>query len=294
MPEGLDKALTPPQLTDLMTFLLTSPLEPALIEAQGVPPPRKRSVVETALRAGAAADKSNPAPSANTSFNIVLCAGPKDHGPGEHDYPLWQTRWARLLALAEGVNVSTSWDWPAPEQWRAAGVVVFYSDNPGWDTNRAAELKAYLDRGGGAVFLHYAVDGHDQVEALASSTGLAWRGGFSKFRHGRLDLKLEPSPITAGMTNAQFVDESYWNLVGSLEDSQLVASNIEEGEPRPLMWTRRPGAGRVFVSILGHFSWTFDDPLFRLMLLRGICWAGHQPINRLSDLSLIGARVSEE
>jgi type 1 glutamine amidotransferase len=25
---------------------------------------------------------------------------------------------------------------------------------------------------------------------------------------------------------------------------------------------------------LGHFTWTFDDPYFRTLLLRGIAWAG--------------------
>ena len=28
----------------------------------------------------------------------------------------------------------------------------------------------------------------------------------------------------------------------------------------------------MFVSIPGHYSWTFDDPLFRVLLLRGIAW----------------------
>src|SRR4029077_19216411 len=47
MPEGLDKALTAAQLKDLMTFLLTLPLEPAPQEIQGEPPPRKRAELET-------------------------------------------------------------------------------------------------------------------------------------------------------------------------------------------------------------------------------------------------------
>ncbi|MHC4808075.1 MAG: hypothetical protein ACYTBX_17700 [Planctomycetota bacterium] len=30
-------------------------------------------------------------------LNVVLVAFKKDHGPNEHDYPLWQKRWAVLL-----------------------------------------------------------------------------------------------------------------------------------------------------------------------------------------------------
>jgi type 1 glutamine amidotransferase len=49
----------------------------------------------------------------------------------------------------------------------------------------------------------------------------------------------------------------------------------------------------VFVSILGHFSWTFDDPLFRVLVLRGICWTSRQPVDRLNDLALPGARLRD-
>jgi hypothetical protein len=273
-------------MKDLLTFLLTAPLDPAPLEARGEPPPRSRTELEAALPAAPASTASDAAP-----FNIVLCAGPKDHGPGEHDYPLWQTRWKKLLALADDIRVSTAWEWPTPEQWRDAHVIVFYSDNPGWNLSRADELDRFLARGGGAVFIHYAVDGHQDVEALARCIGLAWRGGFSKFRHGALDLAVEQSPVTAGLRDVKLVDESYWALVGDLSGAQVVASAIEEGQPRPLMWTRTRNGGRVFVSIPGHYTWTFDDPIFRLLLLRGICWAGQQPVDRLSELATIGARL---
>jgi putative heme-binding domain-containing protein len=289
MPEGLDKALTPAQLASLMTFLLTVPLEPAPREIAGEPAQRKGAEIDAVLNPNA----RNSGQSAASSFHIVLCAGPKDHGPGEHDYPLWQKRWARLLALAEGVTVSTAWEWPAAEQWQTAQAIVFYSDNPGWSMSRADELGTFLARGGGAVFVHWAVDGHEKVEALAQYTGLAWRSGFSKFRHGPLNLKIEPSAFTAGFGPLNFVDESYWNLVGNLDGAQLIASSVEDGEPRPQMWARTIGKGRVFVSLPGHYTWTFDDPLFRVLLLRGICWAGGQPIDRLSELAPVGARVEE-
>jgi hypothetical protein len=168
MPEGLDKALTAPELKDLMTFLLTTPLEPASQEIQGAPPPRKRAELETVFNSVNVSQKSAEPPA--SPFNIVLCAGPKDHGPGEHDYPLWQKRWAKLLALAEEVTISTAWEWPSAAQWQTAQVIVFYSDNPGWNAARASELEAFISRGGGVVFIHWAVDGHQEVEALASST----------------------------------------------------------------------------------------------------------------------------
>ena len=52
-----------------------------------------------------------------------------------------------------------------------------------------------------------------------------------------------------------------------------------------------PNGGRVFVSIPGHFSWTFDDPLFCVLLLRGIAWAASEPVDRFNELATPGARV---
>jgi type 1 glutamine amidotransferase len=262
-------------------------LQPAPQEIPGAPPPRPRAEIEALLKA-AGADQAPGEP-----FNIVLCAGPKDHGPGEHDYPLWQKRWAKLLAAAPKVEVATAWEWPSAEQFQAAQVVVFYSDNPDWNEQRGAELDAALARGCGLVFIHFAVDGHDDAPALARRIGLAWRGGTSKFRHGPIDLKLEPGPLTAGLGPLHLVDESYWNLIGDEHDCQVVASAVEDGAARPLVWTRTQDKGRVFVCIPGHFTWTFDDPLFRLLCLRGISWAGGQPPDRLSNLALPGARIQD-
>src|SRR6185295_3213043 len=111
---------------------------------------------------------------------------------------------------------------------RTADVIVFYSNNPGWNADRAKELDTFLARGGGLVYLHYAVDGQKDVEALAQRIGLAWRGGASKFRHGALDLKLHPHPLAAGIGKLDFIDESYWQLVGDPKNIDLLASNSRQ------------------------------------------------------------------
>ncbi len=83
-------------------------------------------------------------------------------------------------------------------------MIVFYSNNPGWDAAKAAELDRFLARGGGVVLIHYAVDGHEAVEALADRIGLAWQGGKSAFRHGPLEVDFSNSkhPITRGFEQA--------------------------------------------------------------------------------------------
>jgi putative heme-binding domain-containing protein len=288
MPEGLDNIVSAEQLKDLMTFLLTAPLEPAPIEIPGSPQARPLREVAGLLRS----KDSQTTNETLAKLRILLCAGPKDHGLNEHDYPLWQQRWAKLLGLAENVTVTTASGFPESDPMRLADVIVFYSNNPGWSAAKARALQEFQQRGGGLVYFHFAVDGHDAVPLLAQQIGLAWQGGRSKFRHGALDLKFDSAhAITRGFSQLELHDESYWNLVGDAKGIHVLASGVEEGEARPLIWTRENGRGRVFVSIPGHYTWTFDDPLFRLLLLRGICWAAHQPEDRLAELAVIGAQI---
>ena len=292
MPDNIVKTLPADKLRDLLTYLLLAPppeLEPAPIKRPGAPPPRTRAELEAAL-----AGSEKPDPAKLKELTVVLVAGPKDHGESEHDYPDWQKRWSKLFSLAPKVKVETAEVWPSAEQLRTAEVLVWYSANPGWSPEKAKDIDDFQARGGGMVYLHFAVNGQRAPDQLAERIGLAW--GPSKFRHGALDLKFQTEskhPILRNFTEAHFEDESYWNLVGDPSKINLLASGEEEGKDRPLLWTYERGKGRVFVSILGHYSWTFDDPLFRTLIFRGIAWTAGQPVDRFNDLVPIGARIAE-
>jgi len=287
MPEGLPKQLGPEKMKDLLTFLLAEPPRMPDYGPGTPPPPRDRKEV-TAVLAGA------PDPPAKTRpIHVVLIAGKKDHGPGEHDYPAWLKVWPRLLAMADGVRVTTALDWPAADDIKTADVMVFYQQGK-WTAERAKDVDAYLARGGGLVYLHYAVDGGADAPGFAQRIGLAWRGGESKFRHGPLDLGFEGGsrhPIARHFDKLHLHDESYWNLTGDAKKITLLAGGVEDGQAQPLFWTLEPSKGRVFVSIPGHFAWTFDDPLYRVLLLRGIAWAAREPVDRFNSLVTPGARI---
>jgi type 1 glutamine amidotransferase len=173
-------------------------------------------------------------------------------------------------------------------------VLVCYSAGAPWSAERSGELDSFLARGGGLVIIHFALNGGPGAEELSDRIGFAWVAGRSRFRHGPLDITFQnrvPNAITAGFDRLHLVDESYWNLTGSPSRVNVLASADEEGKAQPLFWTREQGKGRVFCSVPGHYSWTFDDPLFRILLLRGICWTAHQRVDRLSMLATFGARV---
>jgi type 1 glutamine amidotransferase len=223
---------------------------------------------------------------------LVLVASKQDHGPGQHDYPRWQTNWARLLARDGAPSlrfaVDKAWEWPSPAQFAAADVLVFYSWNRGWSDARYAELDAFQQRGGGVVVLHAATIADQEPEKLAARLGLAAQPGRTGYRHMPFTLRLAAgAPLLRGLpAEIEFLDEPYWPLIGDPARVQVLATAEVDGAARPLVWAFERGPGRVFASIPGHYSWTLDDPLFRVLILRGIAWAAGRPAGAADALAL--------
>jgi type 1 glutamine amidotransferase len=305
-------------------LLLAVGLPSAPTCAADPPPPPKRSDVERVL---AVAVNHPLKRSDKRPLQIVLLADRKDHGPGEHDYPRWQSRWALLLggaaasaapaanlfgpdrpdpALQQGapqVRVATSEQWPTAQQWNTANVVVAFC-YLAWTPDRLAELGRYLERGGGLVVIHSATWTKPQPSAdVAALLGV---GGFQRWRHGPVVLETtQPQhPICLGLPLAlRWEDESYWPPTPPIDaaDVQVLAGSREQVEPgqpaeslQPMFWARQRGQGRIFGCVLGHYSWTFDDPYFRLWLLRGIAWAARESPYRFDHLTLRSAAVADE
>lgn len=252
-----------------------------------LPPPRTRDKLRQII--GKGEPQSDPRP-----LRIVLVGGPKDHGPGEHDYPAWQKAWTRLLEGAPKTRVTSAWEKPSADDLKSADVLVFFK-HFAWPPELNEQIDAFLARGGGMVFLHFAVDGNNNPESVGKHLGLFWGQG-AKFRHGWLELLFEDKPaepFLRGLTGRKlrFHDESYWRLTGDPATIDVLASGMEDEDGKqvriPLIWNRQSGKGRVHVNILGHYNWTFNDPLFRVLVLRGISWAAGEPVDRLAPLATI-------
>jgi len=330
MPEGMPQKLGPDRLRDLLTFLLTEP--PHMPRDAKLPPPQPRTRAEVARVLGESPESRDkggkpekqelPAsgprlstrdsrprdsrPRDSRQLRLLLVAGVKDHGPGEHDYPAWLRVWSELLRGAEDVTVETAMEWPTAEQFAAADTVVFYQKGA-WNAERARAIDAHLAHGRGLVYIHWAIEGAAEAPAFAQRIGLASHAAQTKYRHGPLDVSFaslgvdsgKDHPIGRNFDTVHFHDESYWQLQGDPSKLKVIAAGIEDNQSRPLFWTIEPtvtGAkqpGRVFVSILGHYSWTFDDPLFRILLLRGIAWSAKEPINRFDELATLGVELTD-
>jgi type 1 glutamine amidotransferase len=282
-------AADPPATQPAVNTLLPIPKD---LE-KDVPPPRTREEVKAILRPVKEGELK--------PLHIVLVAGPKDHGPCEHDYPAWQKAWEKLLAGAPKVHVTTAWEKPSADDLKTADVLVLFK-HFAWPKELNEQMAAYFARGGGMVLLHWAVDGGDNGQVIAKYLGLYWGAG-AKFRHGHLDLEFAEQPkvpFLHGVAGKKihFHDESYWRLTGDEARIELMASAMEDdGGGKmirvPLIWNIQNGKGRVHVNILGHYNWTFNDPLFRVLVLRGIAWAADQPVDRFAPLATVDVKLKE-
>lgn len=242
-------------------------------------------------------------------LHVVLLVDEKDHGPagnGLHDYPLWAKRWASMLGGQESqverplsspivsevdtenggklpcVHVETAWDWPAAAQFEAADVIVAYCYLD-WTDARLAQVRQYLEDGNGLVLIHSATWTKPRPShAVAELTGV---GGFTRYRHGRVELKVAASehPICQGLPESIVLvdDETYWPPTPMIDGILVVATSVEEAGAdatmpkvaQPMFWCYQSGGGRVFGCVPGHRAETFDAPMFRTLLFRGIAWA---------------------
>jgi putative heme-binding domain-containing protein len=309
MPEGYAK-LGQEKIKDLLAFLTNAtpqaaaqnllrdapakPLKEGRVRESGgnrPPPARTRAEVDAVLAGSEKADGKNLRP-----LRILLVAGPKDHGPGEHDYPQWQKDWTPLLKKLPKVEVSTAFGPPEDKHWESADLVVFYCWGPQfWNEASYRQLEKFQARGGGVVLLHSATIAEKDPEQLARHVGVCYRS-LIKFRHGPLDLNVPPAaadhPVMRGFGVVHHVDESYWPHVGG-DPVTVLATTPEEGQERPMVWSAQRGRGRSFGTLLGHYTWTFDDPLARLLILRGMAWAAGEPAGRFESVATDGVELKE-
>jgi len=219
--------------------------------------------------------------------------------------PRWQKRWAVLLggekaatekpekparAGVPGVRVTTALQWTSDDQFKTEDVIVAYC-YLAWTDERLAQVRRYLQAGGGLVLIHSPTWTRPQPSRqVAEVIGI---GGFRRYRHGpvRLEIAASDHPICKGLPGKTLLeaDETYWPPTPTMDRVLVLASASEPQESRgdaaktvqPMLWCYEPGRGRVFGCVPGHRAKTFDNPLFRTFLLRGIVWAAGRRPDRL-------------
>ncbi len=246
-------------------------------------------------------------------LNIVWVWGiDKQHQKETHEYAWVMDRYVNvLLPRVPRVTVVAAMNFPTKEQWGKADLVVFYMwtleqrQRDLWDYDL---IDAYQKRGGGLIFIHMALM-EGSGEALSKRIGMAW-----DHRNGATKWGILPTPVT--LTDAakespiferfpekfDLADEFYWQLradpagITPLVTSpagEAIANKPLAGPPKiedldgkawPVMWTKEAGRGRVFVSGAGHNYFTFNDPYFRIILLRAMAWTMQESFDPFKPL----------
>jgi type 1 glutamine amidotransferase len=281
---------------------------------------RSRVEVEAVLRQA----PQPPADSTLRPLTVLLAGGMKDHLPKTHSHDVLPKRWQVLLgggrpgddtttnmyrpqaeadravvaAGLPGVTALSTLEWPTEQQFATADVMLLYQNPHCWkDATHLRQIEAFLNRGGGLVLSHYVL--WHASAALADLLGLA-KGPSSRYKHKVVTLKLpEPRhPIMHGLPETfTIADECFWNLQGDRGRVTTLATSDElvgdTVSAEPVIWAHEHGKGRVVASTLGHFDWTFDDPFFRVILLRGLAWAARESPSRFDPLILRGLPLKD-
>jgi type 1 glutamine amidotransferase len=242
-------------------------------------------------------------PFATPPVRIYLYAGLKTHAEGQHDYPQFLADWSKLLMNRNAI-VDGGLHFPSEKELLSTDVVVIYKGDAGYmSMEDRANLDAYMRRGGGIVSIHDSLCGPNPAD-FADIVGGAKKHGETNFTlEANIPYTIvdKESPIMQGMTDFAIKDEAFylmtWSktpevhvLASAVIDATPTAKNAgHAGETVPQIWTYEKQLTpaptgqpyRAFVWMQGHFYSNFTHPQIQPMLLRGIAWAAHRPVDTL-------------
>jgi type 1 glutamine amidotransferase len=227
---------------------------------------------------------------------ILVIAGRKSHGPGDHEFFAGAAILMNLLKQTPGVWPIMARDgWPKNEKlFDTADCVVFYMDGRGGHPvvqgDRLAKMQKLMDKGVGWVNLHYAVDYLPQH----GKTVIGWMGGYyepdySINPHWDAIIRTLPKhPITNGVKPFTIRDEWYYGMrfiedrkgltpilqaVPPDETRRTEYTKSRKGQIETMAWAyERPDGGRGFGFTGGHFHRNWADRDFRRIVVNAILW----------------------
>lgn len=196
------------------------------------------------------------------------------------------TELQRTLNALPGMDVYIQHmdDWCSAGEERATyDVVAFYhmlmAGPPEKGEWYQGAIRASLEELGktpqGIVVLHHAILAYPQWSFWGELVGIAERSfGFHQNQNLRVTVADQAHPVTRGLEDWDMSDETYTMADPRPEDGNTILLTVDHPKSmKSLAWTRRHGQARVFCLQSGHDGMTFNNPMFRHVLARGIHWA---------------------
>jgi type 1 glutamine amidotransferase len=232
--------------------------------------------------------------SLSKDVRILWLYGPEDHRGGEHDYIRIKELFVPLLKKIPRISVDEAYQFPSQAQFDKADLLIQYLHQPPITDKQFASYQKFVNDGGRVVSIHESciIRPIDRAHKLAGCIGCSWKGNkdsrWSKFSRDEPLFLNTKHPVFAGLPKSiRFNDESYWEMIqrdtvevvgvvgtSANTEAQSFAEVLSaKGTRGQAFWTYTSGKGRVFGTTTGHFTYTYHDPMYRLLLVRGIAWA---------------------
>jgi type 1 glutamine amidotransferase len=233
---------------------------------------------------------------------IVLIAGKKSHGPGEHEYE----KSVKLLKVMldrspnlHGIKTETYFNgWPDdPKVLDTASTIVFISDGMEWlpfgTDERIAALQKQMDRGCGFVTFHFST----YIPFKYEKQALEWNGGFVQYDgpggfddpktiEADMTLPSPKHPVSKGVHAYHYKDEFYYKIHFRPDDSAvipIVRVPALQGSPQEqtVAWAvqRKDGGHSVGITY-GHYYENWRNENYRKLILNAIVWTAGVKVPR--------------
>ncbi len=232
---------------------------------------------------------------------VVMLAGKKSHGPGEHEYEKSLQLFRHCLDTALNVRhvlVDVHTDgWPEDEKTLDdADTIVLFSDggslsnrHPLLTGNRMAVLEKQMRRGCGLVAIHWTLNLPSKV---GNETFLRWIGGFKDYEDPPRGIgqpllvddwsKQAEHPICRGLRPFAMPEDEYKTPERLLSDSPGFVPILPfPGKPGAPLWAwawQREDGGRGFGFIGGHKHALWEIEEIRKAMLNAILWTAQKPV----------------
>lgn len=252
-------------------------------------------------------------PAMAATKKILLIAGSRSHGAGEHEFRAGCLLLQKALNQVPGViSEVASNGWPTSDAaFNGVDAVVIYSDggngHPAIKPERLKKLQELMNRGVGLGCAHYGVE---VPKGEPGDALLRWIGGYFEMfwsvnPHWTADFSNLPKhPITQGVKPFKINDEWYYHMRfregmtgvtpllsalppastlqrpdGPHSGNPAVRAAVGRGEAQHVMWcTERTEGGRGFGFTGGHFHKNWGDENFRKIVLNAVLWIAHATV----------------
>lgn len=167
---------------------------------------------------------------------------------------------------------------------KVADVLVLYDLADVTEEKKQANIKAFIENGGGLVVLHHALASNWQwkwwYEEVTGGRFLMGQDGDMPRSVAKVGGKLNARPVAkhailAGVPELNLEDETYKGMWISPKVKILMETDNPDND-KPVVWIGPHPKARVVVIQLGHGPPTYRDPGYRRLVHNAILWAARK------------------